>query len=46
MNDTHIITSIFVEIDDLMKSIETDPKPGPDGRLSDSEILTLMVLHG
>jgi hypothetical protein len=45
MNDTHIITSIFVEIDDLMKSIEIDPKPGVEGKLSDSEILTLMVLH-
>lgn len=45
MNDTHIITSIFVEIDDLMKSIEIDPKPGPKGRLSESEILTLMVIH-
>jgi hypothetical protein len=45
MNDTHIITSIFVEIDDLIKSIEIDLKPGVAGKLSDSEILTLMVLH-
>lgn len=45
MNDIHLTISIFAVIDDIIKSIELDPKPGPEGRLSESEILTLMVLH-
>ncbi len=45
MNDIHLTVNIFEAIDDIIKSIEIDPKPGPAGRLSESEILTLMVLH-
>ena len=45
MNDTDLIISIFAVIDDIIKSIEIDPKPGPAGILTESEILTLMVLH-
>lgn len=45
MNDTDMITLIFSSIDDIVKSIKLDPKPGPKGTLSESEILTLMVLH-
>lgn len=45
MNDIDITVSIFAVIDDIIKSIELDPKPGIEGRLNESEILTLMVLH-
>jgi glycosyltransferase involved in cell wall biosynthesis len=45
MNDIDISIHIFAVIDDIIKSIEIDPKPGPVGRLTESEILTLMVLH-
>ena len=45
MNDINISINIFAVIDDIIKSIELDPKPGPAGRLTESEILTLMILH-
>ena len=45
MNDIDLTINIFAVIDDIIKSIAIDPKPGPDGRLTESEILTLMVLH-
>lgn len=45
MNDIDISIYIFAAIDDIIKSIELDKKPGPNGRLTESEILTLMVLH-
>lgn len=45
MKDIDITVSIFAAIDDIIKSIEIDPKPGIEGRLNESEILTLMVLH-
>lgn len=45
MNDTDMITLIFATIDDIVKTINLDPKPGPNGRLSESEILTLMVIY-
>jgi len=45
MNDINITINIFAVIDDIIKSINIDPKPGPAGRLSESEILTLMILH-
>ncbi|EKE02516.1 MAG: TnpA [uncultured bacterium] len=45
MNDIELIINIFAAIDDIIKSIEIDPRPGPAGRLSESEILTLMILH-
>jgi hypothetical protein len=45
MNDELIITHVFVRIDDTIKSLSIDSHPGPAGRLSLSEVLTLMVLH-
>lgn len=45
MNDIHLTIHIFAVIDDIIKSIELDRKPGPQGKLSESEILTLMILH-
>jgi len=42
MNDIDISINIFAVIDDIIKSIEIDPKPGPAGRLSESEIKTLL----
>lgn len=45
MNDIDITISIFAVIDDIIKSIELDPKPGRAGILNESEILTLMILH-
>ena len=45
MNDIDITISIFAVIDDIIKSIQIDIKPGPNGKLVESEILTLMVLH-
>lgn len=45
MNDINLSINIFAVIDDIIKSIEIDSKPGPAGRLSESEILTLMILH-
>lgn len=45
MNDLDLIISIFAVIDDIIKSIELDSKPGPDCTLCESEIVTLMVLH-
>ncbi len=37
MNDTDMITLIFASIDDIVKSIKLDPKPGPKGKLSESD---------
>jgi hypothetical protein len=45
MNDETLIICIFARIDDIVKTLGIDPHPGPVGRLSLSEILTLMVLH-
>lgn len=45
MNDIDITITIFAAIDDIIKSIELDPKPGRAGNLNESEILTLMILH-
>jgi hypothetical protein len=45
MNDIDTTILIFAVIDDIIKSIEIDPRPGPEGKLSESEILTLMILH-
>ena len=45
MNDIHLTISIFAVIDDIIKSIELDLKPGPAGKLNESEILTSMFLH-
>jgi hypothetical protein len=45
MNDEEIIRRVFVWIDDQIGELSIDPQPGPVGRLSLSEILSLMVLH-
>jgi len=45
MNDINLTISIFAVIDDIIKSIKIDSKPGPAGKLTESEILTLMILH-
>jgi len=45
LNDIELTINIFAVVDDIIKSIKIDPKPGPAGRLSESEILTLMILH-
>jgi hypothetical protein len=45
MNDINLSINIFAVIDDIIKSIDIDTKPGPAGRLTESEILTLMILH-
>jgi hypothetical protein len=45
MSDEEIITHVFVCIDDIISELDLDPHPGPEGYLSLSEILTLMVLH-
>ncbi len=45
MNDIDLTINIFAVIDDIIKSIELDSKPGPKGKLSESEILTLMILQ-
>ena len=44
MKDTDIMIKVYFTIDEIIKTIEIDKKPGPKGNLSDSEILTLMVL--
>jgi len=45
MNDETIITQVFVCVDDIIRHLPVDKQPGPQGDLSLSEILTLMVLH-
>lgn len=45
MSDELLIVSIFTCIDDIVEQLEIDPHPGPTGRLSLSEVLTLMVLQ-
>jgi Transposase DDE domain len=45
MTDEEIILHVFVWVDDHIGELSLDPKPGPEGRLSLSEVLTLMVLH-
>ncbi len=44
MKDTDIMIKVFFTIDEMLKTIAIDKKPGPVGNLSDSEILTLMAL--
>jgi hypothetical protein len=43
MNDETLITCIFAQIDDIVQTLAIDPHPGPQGHLSLSEIVTLMV---
>lgn len=38
MNDIDISINIFAAIDDVIKSIEIAPRPGPAGLLNESEI--------
>lgn len=45
MNDETLIIYIFARIDDIVKTLNLDPHPGPEGHLSLSEVLSLMVLH-
>jgi hypothetical protein len=45
MNDETIITAIFACIDDIVQSLAIDTHPGPAGRLSLGEVLTLMALQ-
>ena len=45
MNDIDMITLVFVYVDDLFKAIKLDPKTGPNGTLTESEIVTIMIMH-
>jgi hypothetical protein len=45
MTDEEIILRVFVWVDDHIGELSLDPQPGPVGRLSLSEVLSLMVLH-
>lgn len=45
MNDERLTIHVFVCIDDIIQGLEVDREPGPKGRLSLSEVLTIMVLH-
>lgn len=45
MKDSNIITLIYVTIDNVIKTLDLDSKPGPKGNLNESEILTLMIIH-
>jgi hypothetical protein len=45
MSDETLILIIFTCIDDILQGLAIDPHPGPSGRLSLSEIVTLMVLQ-
>jgi len=44
MNDETIIIHVFVCIDDIIRKLAVDRHPGPIGRMSLSEILTVMTL--
>ena len=45
LTDRDLILSVFYLVDEFVKSIDIDPKPGPQDKLHMSEILTLMLLH-
>ncbi|OGT95937.1 MAG: hypothetical protein A2298_01665 [Gammaproteobacteria bacterium RIFOXYB2_FULL_38_6] len=45
MNNTDMITSIYVLVDEAVKSIPIQVKPGPKGKLSQSEIITIMIMQ-
>lgn len=45
MKDIDIITLIFFYVDELFKKVGLDPKPGPKGILTESEIVTLMIIQ-
>lgn len=45
MNDELSIIKVFVLVDDIVKQLSIDLHPGPLGKLSLSEVLTIMVLH-
>ena len=44
MKENDIMIKVFYTVDEIVKTIDIDKKPGPKSNLSDSEILTLMVL--
>jgi hypothetical protein len=45
MNYTDMITTIYYRIDEAVKSNKSPIKPGPTGKLSESEIITIMVIQ-
>jgi hypothetical protein len=45
VNDELLITHVFVCIDDIIRQLPLDSQPGPVGKLSLSELLTIIVLH-
>jgi hypothetical protein len=45
MNNIDLITSVFVLIDDAVKQIKFNPKPGPVSKLSNSELFTIMLVR-
>ena len=45
MNDETLTAVIFTRIDDILQGLSIDSNPGPQGRLSLSEVLCLMVLQ-
>lgn len=45
MSDELLILCIFTCVDDIVQRLSIDPHPGPEGQLSLSEVITLMVLH-
>ena len=44
MSDEMLAAVIFTRIDDIVQGLSIDPHPGPEGHLSLSEVLCLMLL--
>lgn len=45
MNNIELITSVYVLVDDAIKQIKFKPKPGPTPKLTNSELLTIMLVR-
>lgn len=45
MNNTELITSVYVLVDDAVKQIKFKPKPGPNSKLSNAELFTIMLVR-
>ena len=45
MNDEDIIIQVFVCVDDIIQSLPLDRHPGPLGKMSLSELLTVLLLQ-
>lgn len=45
MNNIDLITSVYVLVDDAIKQIKFKPKPGPESKLSNSELFTIMLIR-